>query len=267
MKRLAILFLLAAFCPAVGAENGAMPLPTGMAAPTSPQVPVPVIVDGLPTVQGSDWSRTSFRDRLGLTTTPVPVLEEKSSPLRVWDRVTSWKPFKSSGAEHAAIGARPKWCENCAPAVRHPLPPLPEGLSTMQQASYTAPVATPCDNGGCAPAAGSKSCCQKIKDWVCYRPTPVHFPCVPTEKQPGLYTYFPTQQGPGVGCATGNCGAGGCATGKGLKQRTTGNCVACPTPAAPVMPGYRLAYPDFGAAVAAPTVENLTVPTFKTAGK
>ena len=223
MKRLAILLLLAAFpgsAARLAAADFALPLPTGI-APTSPQVPVPVIVDGLPVPVGADWSRTSFRDRLGIAPTQAVAAEAVSGPRML------------SQVSHDSWHAKQKWCEQCEWAVRHPLPPLPAGMSTNRGYSTGS-----CASTACAPAQASGSCCGKIKDWFCYRPSTVRTPCIPTQKDAAIYTYFTPRQGPGVGvgnCATGNCAAGKFGHGSG------GNCVPCPTPGEALVPGYRLA--------------------------
>src|SRR5207245_133873 len=92
-----------------------------------------------------------------------------------------------------------RWCTNCAPAVPHPLPPLPAGVGVETRDCGQ------CATGHCA--AGDRTCWHKVKDWLCFRYTPVHFPCLPTPKEPALYTYFPCEEGPG-------CGSTGCAAGK-----------------------------------------------------
>ena len=237
MKRLAILLLLAAFpgsATRLTAADFALPLPTGI-APTSPQVPVPVIVDGLPVAVGGDWSRTSFRDRLGIAPTHVVAAEAVAGP-RMLTRVASWMPIgkKNDGSEaQDSWHAKPKWCEQCAPAVRHPLPPLPAGMSANRGYSTAA-----CTSTSCAPAQASGSCCAKLKDWFCCRPSTVRTPCIPTQKEPATYTYFTPQEGLGVG--VGNCATGNCATGK-FGHGSGKNCVACPVPGEALVPGYRLA--------------------------
>jgi hypothetical protein len=242
MKRLAIVVMLAFAGPgSLPAGDGALPLPTGM-APTAPQVPAPVLVDGLPVAQGSDWSRTSFRQRLGIgAEMPMPTLDPSPSGPHIWSRMTSWMPFgkkSGDGTIHDPMIAKTQWCENCAPAVRQPLPPLPVNLSTSQPSAVdscavnAAPIA--------APSAKSGSCCQKLKDWICYRQTPVHFPRIPSPREPALYRYFPCQERPGL-CSTGVCGAGSCAVGDPASVQ--GSCVACPAPGDAIVPGYRLAAP------------------------
>lgn len=217
MKRLAILALLAALGPVSAAD---IPLPTGMAS-TEPTVPAPVLLGGVPN------SQVSFRDRLGIGTTYEPtVVEESVAGPRLWNRMLSWRPCRD-----CALFQAPTWCDNCAPAVRRPLPPLPGGLSAGQ-----------CATGQCEAPAKSGSCCEKLKNWMCFRYTPVRLPLIPTPKDPALYTYFPTQERAGV-CAGGNCATGGhfgklragCATGAA--------CVPCPAPGEAIVPGYRLANP------------------------
>ncbi len=223
MKRLAILLFLAAFpgpATRLAAADFALPLPTGI-APTSPQVPVPVIVDGLPVAAGGDWSRTSFRDRLGIAPTQVVAAEAVAGP-RMLAQVS-----------HDSWLAKPKWCEQCAPAVRHPLPPLPAGMSTNRGYSTSS-----CASTGCAPVQASGSCCAKLKDWFCCRPSTVRTPCIPTQKDAAITGYFTPHVGPGVG--VGNCATGNCATAK-FGHGSGGNCVPCPTPGEALVPGYRLA--------------------------
>src|SRR6185312_4428230 len=205
MKRLTVVAVLALVGPRwLWAGEGALPLPTGM-APTMPQVPAPVLVDGLPAVQGADWSRTSFRQRLGIGVSemPMPTLESPSGS-RTWARMTSWMPFgkkSGDGTLHDPMIARTQWCENCAPAARHPLPPLPANLNTAQPggscAVETAPIAAPCAKSG--------NCCQKLKAWLCYRQTPVHFPHIPSVREPAIYRYFPCVERPSV-YSLGDCG-------------------------------------------------------------
>ena len=250
MKRLAVLLFLAAILePSAGLTAGdwAPPLPTGMAAPTTPQVPAPVLVDGLPVAGGSDWSRTSFRDRLGVAPAHVEVADAKPTGPRVWTRMTSWMPFGKSAEScepHDPLFAKPKWCEQCAPAVRHPLPQLPAGLSTDRTCTSGSSAAP-----SCAPAA-SGSCCQKLKEWLCFHQTPVRFPLIPTPRDPALYTYFPTQERAGA-CAGGGCATEGGATGR--KGRGVGGCVPCPTAGEALLPGYRLANPEAPGTAELPT--------------
>lgn len=263
MKRLAAAFALTILGAGsfLKAGDGALPLPTGM-APTSPSVPAPVIVDGLPASTGGDWARTSFRDRLGVTTAAPYVVESKPAGPRFWSRVSNWRPFKSSPSGFGepydpVMGKKPTWCENCAPAARQPLPPLPDGISTNRVMPASAMVPTGarpgCADGSCG-QADKRSCCQKIKDWICYRQTPIHFPLIPTPRQPSLVSYFPTpayavgHYGPGINgtgnCATGNCATGNCGTNARFSRGVGGaSCAACPTPGEAILPGYRLANP------------------------
>ncbi|HEY2909756.1 MAG TPA: hypothetical protein VGI99_05895 [Gemmataceae bacterium] len=245
MKRLWTVLALAAATSPLLAGEGALPLPTGM-APTAPQVPAPMIVNGLPASPSVDWSQSNFRDRLGIPTA-APVQAKPG----VWSRMTNWRPFKSSGfAEpYDPLARKPQFCENCAPAVRQPLPPLPEGISTNRvvPASAVAPRSSGCADGSCG-VAEKRSCCQKIKDWICYRQTPIHFPLIPTPRQPSIVSYFPYPDrvlgyGPGMNgtgsCTTGNCAANG-KTGCGVRG---GSCAACPAPGEAILPNYRLANP------------------------
>lgn len=231
MKRLAVLVLLAAFGTGsrMDAADPGLPLPTGMAAPTSPSVPAPILVGGLPVSEGSDGARASFRDRLGVSTASVPMataaVEVEPTGPRMWSRIVHWRPCGKS-CEPATLHGKPAWCEECAPAVRRPLPALPAGLSTNHA----------CAGPACAPAKHNGSCCQKLKDWLCFHYTPVRTPLEPTPKYPALYTYFPTQERAGL------CVAGGCATGK--CRGGAESCAPCPVPGEAIAPGFRLANPE-----------------------
>ena len=155
MKRLWTALALAAVASPLLAGEGALPLPTGM-APTAPQVPAPVIVNGLPASPSVDWSQSNFRDRLGIASA-APVKAKAG----VWSRMTNWRPFKSNGfAEpYDPLARKPQFCENCAPAVRQPLPPLPDGISTNRvvPASAVTPTSGGCADGSCA-VAEKRSC-------------------------------------------------------------------------------------------------------------
>jgi hypothetical protein len=230
MKRIAALILIAVFGSHAAASD--LPLPTGMAS-TSPSVPAPILSGGLPAAEGGAWSRTSFRERLGVgTTSEAVIVEEVAGPRTRSGGVLSWRPLRDS-----AMFTEQVWCEPCAPNVRKPLPPLPGGLSNR---NYTT-------TGSCDAAKPAGSCCQKLKDWLCFHYTPVRTPLIPTQKQPALYTYFPTQEGPGV-CAGGNCATGHCATGHhGIGKLRVGSgpgCVNCPAPGDPIVAGFRLAHPE-----------------------
>lgn len=225
MKRLAVLVLLAipvAGSRLVAADPVVLPLPTGMAR-TSPSVAAPVLVNGLP--EGTDFARSSFRDRMTSTTVSVPSVEaETGSGPRAWSRLVSWRPCGKS-CDAVTLHGKPAWCEECSPIVRRPLPPLPAGLS----AGHSAPCA--------APRGPDGSCCQKLKEWLCFHYSPVRTPLVPTPKYPALYTYFPTQERAGL-CGGDNCAGGKCRLGGAA------GCVNCPVPGEGILSGYRLANPE-----------------------
>jgi hypothetical protein len=128
------------------------------------------------------------------------------------------------------------WCTDCAPAVPSPLPPAPDGVAPGTV------VAGGCAGGSCA-AGHSGDCWAKMKNWFCFRYTPVHLGCHPTPRQTPLYTYFPCVEG--SSCAAGNCGPGGCAA-PGHRLLGGKACTTCPQPGEPVMPGFRLAAPTAG---------------------
>lgn len=237
MKRLAILVLLAALGTGSRMDAGdrGLPLPTGMTpptapvhqAPTVPSVPVPVLVGGLPASEGTEWTRASFRERLAVNPVSVPVAEVEASGPRISSRLINWRPAAIS-ADSAVMHGKPAWCEECAPSVKRPLPPLPAGLSTNQ---FTA-----CNGPACATPRHTGSCCQKLKDWLCFHYTPVRTPLVPTPKYPALHTYFPTQEHAGIG-------VGDCATGKCRHGKSSG-CATCPVPGETITTGFRLANPE-----------------------
>lgn len=220
MKRLAVFTLLAATAGGASADPLPLPLPTGY-APTAPRVPAPVVRGGhvLPAE---------------LLATPTPAAVQPAA----------FRPGPTLAARDVGRGGN-AWCTDCAPAVRHPLPP--------------APAAGACVGGACAPAARGHSgdCWQQFKDWLCFRQTPVHLGCTPTPRMPPLYTYFPntTER---AGCTTGNCGPTGCAPGHprlgGGFVGAGRTCVDCPQPGETVTPGYRLAWPSREAHPAVPAV-------------
>ena len=221
MKRLALLVLVSClFGSPAGAAD--LPLPTGM-APTAPSVPAPVHMGGLPVGE-----HVSFREKLGIGTTDVMPMEEAVAGPRIWTRMLSWRPCRE-----CALFRAPTWCENCAPAVKRPLPPLPAGLSTAHCATGKCAVAAPA-------AKHDGSCCAKVKEWLCFHYTPVRMPLTPLPRDPSLFNYFPTQERAGM-CATGNCTTGACAK---ARIGTASGCSPCPAPGEAIVPGFRLANPE-----------------------
>jgi hypothetical protein len=203
MKRIAILFLLAAAARTSAAD---LPLPTGY-APTSPSVPAPVFKNGTKSEPVSQ---------------KTGVVAAAASGAACGPRVPSLRPFQNSAVTQTT------WCENCAPAVKRPLPGLPAGITDGKTAAV-------------APRSGHDgSCCEKLKNWICFHYTPVHTPHIPTPKQPALWSYFPTVEGPGYGggCADGRCGK---VIGHAIGAKS---CVSCPTSGEAIGPGYRLANPE-----------------------
>lgn len=248
MKRLAVLTLTAALAwsgsPIRAADAVPLPLPTGF-APTSPRVAAPVIVDGEVLAAG-DAPRARLRDRLGMGGGVIHAAGGecdggKCGP-RPKSRLAGLVPCGGLGG--GVVHAKPQWCSDCAPAVRHPLPPLPAGVGGWVE---DAPVGGRCAAGDCD-TGKSGDCCAKLMAWLCFRQTPVHFPCTPSLRQPPLYTYFNCRERPG--CATGACAtavpAAECAAvaGRGLPARGVAGCVTCPQPGEGVMPGYRFARPE-----------------------
>jgi hypothetical protein len=254
MKRLAVLTLTAALAWAGGPLRAAdavpLPLPTGL-APTTPQVPVPVLADGV--LVPADGSKVSLRERLGLGAGAVHVAGGTCDDGKCGPRAKG-KPgvVRCAGTGEGLVHAKPQWCTDCAPAVRYPLPPLPAGVGgseDVRQAGGTYATGGSCSAGGCATQNCDRSCWDKLKGWLCFRQTPVRTPCVPTNRQPPLYTYFSCRENAACGtgaCATANpVGCVAATTGHGLPTRSVaGGCVPCPQPGETVMPGYRLASPE-----------------------
>ena len=212
MKRLAVLTLTAAVVWGASAAQAAdaLPLPTGF-APTAPRVPAPMLKNGAVVPLGAAPTAGSVQT--------VGFRAPGLVPAGDWTR-----------------GAN-VWCTDCAPAVRHPLPPAPVSCAT----------------GGCA-GGHDGSCWEKFKNWLCFRQTSIHLGLTPTPRITPLYTYFPCTER--AGCGDGNCGPGGCAHGHPrLGGGLIGNrgCTTCPTPGEPVMPGFRFANPTVGTP-AAPAV-------------
>jgi hypothetical protein len=247
MKRLAVLTLTAALAwsgtSLRAADPVPLPLPTGF-APTSPQVPAPVLVDGVPV------AADAARVRLGLGGGSGGNCESGKCGSRLKDKLAGVLP--TGGLGDGLYHGKAQWCSDCAPAVRYPLPPLPAGIGgdEVRQAGGSCASGS-CAGSGCTAGNCDRNCWQRFKGWLCFRQTPVRTPCVPTLRQPPLYTYFPCHERPG--CGTG-CATGACATGavvgvaarpmRGLPDRGVAGCVSCPQPGEAVMPGYRLAAPE-----------------------
>ncbi|HYH63813.1 MAG TPA: hypothetical protein VD866_03850 [Urbifossiella sp.] len=219
MKRLAVLTLTAAVMWGGSAAWAAdpLPLPTGF-APTAPRVPAPMLRNGA-------------------------VVPATSAPAVGPVQTVGFRAPGSVPASDWTRGAN-VWCTDCAPAVRHPLPPAPVSCAT----------------GACA-GGHDGSCWEKFKGWLCFRQTPIHLGLTPTPRITPQYTYFPCTEG--AGYASGNCGPGGCSTGHPRLGGLVGGrgCTTCPTPGESVMPGFRFANPSVGGPaphpVAAPASEVL----------
>lgn len=232
MKRLAVLALAAGMFGATGRAADPLPLPTGF-APTAPRVPAPTVRGGA----------------------VVPVAAT-SAPAAGAVQLVGFGGVRPT----SDWGRGPQvWCNDCAPAVRHPLPPVPDAAGCAGAACAPAPLVR--DHDG--------SCLAKVKEWFCFRQTPVHLGLTPTPRMAPFYTYFPCTEK--AGCAAGNCGPGGCAAGHprlgaGLFGGAKG-CTTCPQPGEAVMPGFRFAAPSAGAPTYAPAPvaeviqSNFRVPT------
>lgn len=232
MKRLAILSLAAGFFWSGGGLQAGNPLPqpttTGI-APTVPQIPAPVLTNGELVQPGGGGIGAQIRDWLGCGPVHVPGVE--ATPVtgpRLFHGFSGLSLFnrakKSDVEPYDPFRARRRWCEDCAPVVRHPLPPLPNGViqvgweegvpagpaaSMPAGAGYRgAGIGSGCSNGSCAGGSGtSGDCWHRIKAWLCFRQTPVHLPCTPTPRITPFYTYFPCGE-------HGGCAANGPAGGK-----------------------------------------------------
>ncbi len=238
MKRLAVLILTSAVVWSGGhlpaADPQPVPLLSGIVAPTTPQVPIPVLVNG-DVVATTDPAASRLREILGSgpLLVPGPVDSPTVGPRRFGQRLGIFR-FRLRGTSDQAsalTGGPMRWCEDCAPAVRHPLPPLPPGVinaagdtrvkqGRLWQVGYNTPStpATPavsCPSGGCG-GGHDGSCWSRFKAFMCYHPSRIHLGLTPTPRITPFYMYFPCYDnvgyGPG-GCATGKCATGKCATG------------------------------------------------------
>lgn len=255
MKRLAVLALSAGLFGSThslrAADSVPLPLPTGVVAPTAPQVPAPVLVDGLPVpADGSTMAGTKFRDRLGAGPVRLVGCEgEKcghklpSLGLGLFGKKAGdgYEPYDP------LPGGKMRWCSDCAPAVKHPLPPLPAGISGDARVVSGPATSGSCADGNCGHGHTHGSCWAKFKNWLCFKQTPLHFPCAPTLRYAPLYTYAPCVEG--YGCANGvgapACGPVAGKHGLGLPGRgVAGGYTPCPAPGEPILPGYRLANPE-----------------------
>ena len=265
MKRLAVLALTAGVGLAGRAAAGdpvypGLPAPTGMAA-TVPQIPAPYAGEAAP-VAGP----VRFRERFG-GGRPAAVGEERPGPFSGLSGLFHRQPKEYVTGPYDPYPGKKGWCENCAPSVRYPLPPLPGGpdmgaygvrrasaeVAAPAPAAFPAPVPSPgCATASCATAPRhSGSCWDCFKRWLCYRQTPVKLPHVPTQRDAPQWTYGNCREGRGVGAG---CGTGGCATGFGghAVRGGAGGCTPCPVPGGTVMTGYRLAQPELPGVAAAP---------------
>ena len=208
---LAGITLIIAATPLAAAEPLALPLPTGMTAGT-PQISVSAPHGAMPV----ESTRSRWRDR--------------------FSGFSLFGGAKADCEPHDPVKVKPQWCTDCAPAFRHPLPPLPAGVTT---AAIAPVVAAPVQH---KPACHEHDghCWEKFKSWLCFRQTPVHLPCTPTPRYPPLFTLFPCHEHGGV------VGAGCDISRKGLLHGKHGapGCTTCPAPAEPILPGYRLATPQ-----------------------
>lgn len=246
MKRLALLAFTAGFFWSGLVARADEP----QMAPTVPQVPAPLLSSGtlVPAGPGAP-AGYDFRTASG----PVCVPEtQKACSGSKWSRFNPLAVFNRGG----------KGCEpydDCAPAVRHPLPPLPGGVGG------NCPGGT-CMGGGSRGGLGldldaDGSCWRRFKGWLCYRPTPIHLGCTPTARHVPVYQWFPCESGAG-------CGPAGCAAPRvaaasgptidaarltGLPARgISGGSSPCPTPGEEILPGYRLANPERPSVVGKP---------------
>lgn len=267
MKRLTVLALSAGLFGSAHSLRAAdpLPLPTGVAAPTAPQVPAPVLVDGLPVpADGGTVAGTKLRDRLGAGPVRLAGCEgERCGPKLPSLGLGLFGKKAGDGYEpyDPLPGGKMRWCSDCAPAVKYPLPPLPAGISGDTRVIRTPTAGGTCQDGNCGRGHTAGSCWAKFKNWLCFKQTPLHFPCKPTLRYAPLYTYAPCVEG--YGCANGMgapaCGpavaTGVAKQGLGLPPRgVAGGCTPCPTPGEPILPGYRLANPE------APVVTGQPVP-------
>jgi hypothetical protein len=135
------------------------------------------------------------------------------------------------------------------PPPTAPVPPLP---TAMIAPVVVAPAA--CASPAACSVADRGSCCDRLKRWLCFKPTAIHVPITPTPCYAPNYEFF--------ACKSNGGPAGGCApTGHGLFARTPKEKCApsCDPRTGPVdagLPGFRFAAPESpavaGGAQAAP---------------
>lgn len=248
MKRLSGLILTAAVAWPAGSLTAADPGATGP-APTSPQVPAPRVRDGhlVPPVSGAYHSAETGADQVYMPAGgPAVGYGVRGFGGGAFKSMFGQSPAKDCDP-HDPLCRKPKWCGECAPAVRYPLPPPPAGSADggVRRIGHFEPTPA-CAAGGCA-GGDDRSCWERFKGWLCFRQTPVKLPRTPTARITPAYTYFPCVDRPGGGCSSGNCGAG--VSGAGghaslMPGRGVNGCVSCPTAGEAVMPGYRLANPN-----------------------
>ena len=208
MKRFAVLAVF------LGGPAFAGDAPAG---PTSPQVPPPVIHNGLPTNQPvfdsgpKPFAHTSLSRLVKNPVTDSPVLQT---------------------SEH----------------LPHPLP-LPTGLASVPYGPTG--CASP---AGCAVTTRG-SCWDKFKKWMCYAPCDPGAPRpVPTPCYAPHYSYFLCKESAGNvgGCAGGNCAPGRTLIARGPKEKCGPACDPLTGPVDAGMPGFRFAAPETPAVGGAP---------------
>lgn len=238
MKRLAFLILSAGLFGPGPATSAADPIN----APTVPSIPAPVL-----------------RGEVLAPTGPGAGL----APVNVQYRGPGDRLLTAPRALPTSSQVQPQLDQNQPRVVT---PAIPTGVGAY-------PVGgVPCNGGACAPVKCSGNCWDKVKNWFCFRQTPVHLGLHPTpcEVPPG--SLFPcTSTGAcGSGCGkVANCGHGprvglgsGCKTCPILPVRgTAAGCV--PVAPDPVLPGYRFASPEAPGFNVPPVQTPITNSSFK----
>jgi hypothetical protein len=218
MKRLTGLALAAGLW--LGA-SGIAAEPAPQVAPSPPGgVAAPAPHPGYQVPTGAVWSTPS--DATGSRGTRLFHLTRWGLPGRI-SQVPAEPYDPTTVAPQPGIPYLPGRGASGAPAaVSHPFPGPPPA------------VTEPCASGDCGSARGS--CWERAKAWLCYHPTPYHFPCTPTPFYPRHYTAFLCKE-QGL-CGPAGCGPHGCAPASGGPVG-----VVAPAPVPAAVPGYETGGP------------------------
>ena len=149
-----------------------LPAQEGVLAPTAPVVPAPTLHNGAllaPAGGAGGWGAGGSR--------VMPLAK--------------WSPFRNPATASATDPVAP------AAGYAHPLPPLPAGVGGADAS---------CGPNGCGHAGRERLGWDRVKAWLCYRPSKTEMPVLrPTPYVTPLQGMFACT--PAGGCATG-CASG-----------------------------------------------------------